>query len=217
MSIRLRKGRTLRVHGKRGLSQLDPLYAGLNGYNVPTVGLQDHATLYGELTVSGIHTLSEVFRRLAPIHGFAGHQRIFYDLGSGLGKAVVGMAILNPDLKTARGIEIVPDRVRQAATALSRVLIKALASRVKFLSGSFLSTDLHYRDAAWIFLSNQVFSDSVQAALVAKLEKECSAGMILVCVKELPFHADGPFRPVEEVLLPMSWASEVRCKVYRRI
>jgi hypothetical protein len=209
-----RRVRTARVGGRRGLSQLDKLFEGISGFG--GMGVEGFATMYGEVTPAGIQMMSDIFKKVTPVTSFGSHQRVFYDLGCGVGKIVVGMAILHPEIK-ARGIEIVPERIRQAGVATGRILVKGLAARIKFQNGSFLAPEVHLRDAAYIFVSNMCFSEEVQQQLGEKMERECSAGCVVVASKEFPFRADGPFRLLEMAPVPMSWSSDSKVRVYRRI
>ena len=212
--VKPRRVRTARVGGRRGLSQLDKLFEGISGFG--GMGVEGFATTYGEVTPAGIQMMSDVFKKVTPITSFGSHQRVFYDLGCGVGKIVVGMAILHPELK-CRGIEIVPERIRQAAVATGRITVKSLATRIKFQNGSFLAPEVHLRDAAYIFVSNLCLTAESQQQLGEKMERECSAGCVVVASKEFPFRADGPFRLVEMAAVPMSWSADSKARVYRRI
>jgi F0F1-type ATP synthase beta subunit len=57
----------------------------------------------------------------------------------------------------------------------------------------------------------------VQQQLGGKMERECSAGCVVVASKEFPFRADGPFRLLEMAAVPMSWSADSKARVYRRI
>ena len=212
--VKQRRVRTARVGGRRGLSQLDKLFEGISGFG--GMGVEGYITTYGEVTPAGIQMMSDIFKKTTPISSFGSHQRIFYDLGCGVGKLVVGMAILHPELK-CRGIEIVPERVRQAVVATGRITIKSLVARIKFQNGSFLVPEVHLRDAAYIYASNLCYPEDIQQQIAEKMERECSAGCVIVSSKEFPFRADGPFRLVEMAGVPMSWSADSKVRVYRRI
>jgi hypothetical protein len=213
ITLKPRRAKTARG-GRRGLAQLDRLFEGVSGFGGMSV--EGFATMYGEVTASGIQIMSDIFKKVTPITSFGSHQRVFYDLGCGVGKVVVGMAILHPELK-CRGIEIVPERIRQAGVATGRIAVKGLAARIKFQNGSFLAPEVHLRDAAYVFVSNLCLSAETQQELCEKMERECSAGCVVVASKEFPFRADGPFRLVEIAAVPMSWSTDSKARVYRRI
>jgi hypothetical protein len=204
----------MRIGNRRNLVQLDKIFEGINGFG--GTGVEGYMTTYGEVTSHAIQIMSGIFNKVTPISSFGSHQRVFYDLGCGVGKVVVGMAILHPELK-CRGIEIVPERIRQAGVATGRIAVKSLAARIKFQNGSFLAPEVHLRDAAYIFVSNLCLTAETQQELCEKMERECSAGCVVVASKEFPFKADGPFRFVEKAIVPMSWSADSSAHVYRRI
>jgi len=209
-----RKASTLRVSGKRGLQMLAEIYQGISGYTVNTFGMTNHATTYGEVSTAGIQSLSDTFRKLSPLLKFPVSQRIFYDLGSGIGSLVVGIAILNPEIQS-RGIEIVPDRVRQAQTALAKIKSPKLLDRIKIHQGDIFTGDYNYRDAAWIFVSNLCFTPEMDKLLAEKLAKECLVGCTLICSRQVDIQG---FKCIEKSLaVPMTWSTTSTCNVYKKM
>ena len=212
-----RRARTGRVSGRRGLQIIPTVYQGLSGYNANKIGLTDHVTSYGEVTAAGIQVMSDKFRAVSPVSKFPAGQRIFYDLGCGIGTVVVGMAILNPEIQS-RGIEIVPDRVRSAQTALGKIRVKQIADRITIRQGDILSADYNYRDAAWMFLSNLCFNAATNADIAKRLEENCSTGCTLICSRELPFSPTSPFKQIERgFTVPMTWSTTSTCILYKKV
>jgi SAM-dependent methyltransferase len=201
--------RTTARTGRRALQELSTLYNGLSGFHANTIGLGDYKTTYGEVTEQGIHTLSEKFRSIAP------QGRNFYDLGSGIGRLVVGLAILNPGLR-AHGIEIVPDRARQATQAYQRIRHRGLANRVEFTQGSFLDPAVDYKSASWVFISNLCLDEQTQRELVERLERQLQPGAAILCSKELHLGANSPLERVgDRFKVPMTWSADSLCSAYR--
>ncbi len=206
---------TARATGRRGLHDLLAIYNGLSGFQANTIGLTSYKTTYGEVTEQGIHTLSEKFRAIAPLEGIPAARRNFYDLGSGIGRLVVGMAILNPSLRS-HGIEIVPDRVRQAREAYQRIRSKAVATRVEFQQGSFLESAVNYTNAVWVFISNLCLDEQTQRDLLDRLERQLQPGAAIICSKELPLGSNSPFERVgDRFKVPMTWSADSMCSAYR--
>lgn len=207
--------KTARATGRRGLHELLAAYSGLSGFQANTIGLTHYNTTYGEVAEQGIHTLSEKFRSIAPLEKFPQASRNFYDLGSGIGRLVVGLAILNPTLR-GQGIEIVPDRARQAREALQRIRTKTVANRIALHQGSFLEPKFEYKNAAWVFVSNLCLDEQTQRDLLDRLEKTLPPGAAIICSKELPI---GPGSSIERVgdrfKVPMTWSAESMCSAYR--
>ncbi len=207
--------KTARATGRRGLHDLLTIYNGLSGFQANTIGLTHYATTYGEVTEHGIQVLSEKFRAICPLEKIPAASRNFYDLGSGIGRLVVGLAILNPTLK-AQGIEIVPDRARQAREAYQRIRNKAVANRVELHQGSFLEPKFNFQNAAWVFISNLCLDEQTQRDLLDRLEKTLPTGAAIICSKELPLAANSPIERVgDRFKVPMTWSAESMCSAYR--
>jgi SAM-dependent methyltransferase len=208
--------KTGRVQGRRGLHDLLELYQGLSGFNASTIGLTEHKTTYGEVAEGGMKSLSDKFQEHGPITNFPPEQRAFFDIGCGIGRLNLGMAILHPEIQS-KGVEIVPDRVRFAHQALERLRARQIAQRVQITHGSFLDVSYSYSSACWIFFSNLCFEEEVQKKLVEKLEAECKPGCIIICSRELLTSENSPFEKIEHgVPVQMTWSNTSTCFVYRR-
>jgi hypothetical protein len=208
--------RTARATGKRALRDLSTFYQGLSGFQASIVGLGDYKTTYGEVAEAGILALSDAFQKFAPLPTLPPDRRHFYDLGCGIGRIVIGLAILHPELR-AHGVEIVPERVRSAHTALSRIKTRQLGARIQIDQGSFMDPKYNYKNAAWVFLSNLCFDEATQKKLLDKLEREMETGSVIICSKELPLDDKSPFaRVASGLVVPMTWSSQSTCNVYKR-
>jgi hypothetical protein len=208
--------KTFRVQGRRGLHDLLEIYQGLSGFNASTLGLTEHKTTYGEVAEAGMKILSEKFTAHAPIMNFPEDQRTFYDLGCGIGRLNLGMAILHPEIQS-RGIEIVPDRVRQAHHAIERLSkAKQITHRIQITQGSFLDPSANYGNACWIFLSNLCFDEKIQGEIYTKLDASCKKGCIIICSREFALPTPSRFEKIElGVNVPMTWSNTSTCVVYR--
>lgn len=203
--------RKVRISRKKTL-KFNKLYNGLSGFGLGHSN-GEHNITYGELKDESLPILYEVFSRYAPLSNIVGSYRNFYDLGSGVGKVVLGLTALNSSLKGV-GIEVVSERVQQANTALQRVRDTSIRQRIEFLCLSFLDDSIHYGNACWLFISNLCFTDDVKQKLTEKLEKELIAGAIVVCSKAL--NSD-KFEEVNYITLPMTWSDESKVYVYKKI
>lgn len=215
------RGRTLRTRGPRraaaDLSALETYYNGLSGFQVSLTGMEGYKTTYGEVTPEGIKALEGVFQATTPTSSLPQSRRVFYDLGCGVGKVVLGIAMLHPELR-AVGLEIVSDRIAHAHTALSRAGSgrRGLAGRVSFRTTSFLTPETNLADAGWIYISNLCFDEETQKGIAEKLEAECAAGTVMICSKQMPFSEGGHWQKVgDDHKVPMSWSAESKCYVYR--
>jgi hypothetical protein len=203
--------RKVRISRKKTL-KFNKLYNGLSGFGLGDTN-GEHAITYGELKDESLSILYEVFSRYAPLSNIVGSYKNFYDLGSGIGKVVLGLSALNSSLKGI-GIEVVSERVQQANTALQRVRDVSIRQRVEFVCLSFLDDSINYSNACWLFISNLCFTEDVKQKLTEKLERELNAGAIVVCTKAL--NSD-KFEQLNYITLPMSWSDESKVYVYKKI
>ena len=210
-----RRVKTFRVQGRRGLHDLLEIYQGLSGFNASTLGLTEYKTTYGEVAEAGMKVLSEKFMEHAPITKFAEDQRTFYDLGCGIGRLNLGMAILHPEIHS-RGIEIVPDRVRQAHHAIERLKAKQVTPRIQIMQGSFLDQSINLGNACWIFVSNLCFDSNAQQNVCRKIEAECKKNCVIICSRELPLSDMSRLEKIEHgVNVAMTWSNTSTCIIYR--
>jgi hypothetical protein len=188
-------------------------YNGINGFTTLSVVAQENRTTYGEVTHQGIRILYEKFKQYTPLSQVAPARKRFYDLGSGVGKVVVGMAVFNSDLE-AYGIEIIPERARGAQQAHARLKPPSLQRRVHFIQESFLSPSIQLRDVCWVFISNMCFDAETQAALAEKL-KELSTGSLIICSRQLALSPTKAAVMEQNCVVPMSWSNSSSCWIYR--
>ena len=197
---------------KRNLS-LSKLYDGLSGYNVNTNNIKEFSTTYGELKESSIPVLYEIFNKYAPLSKIAHPFRNFYDLGSGIGKVVVGMAHANSTI-TSTGIEIVPDRIKMANDALDKIRDVSLKKRIEMICISMLDNTVHYNDACWIYLSNLTMDDNIVERIFEKFAKEVKQGCIIITSK---ITSNSSFQELNHITLPMSWSDDSKVYIYKKI
>ena len=92
---------------------------------------------------------------------------IFYDLGSGYGRMVLGVAERTGS--KCVGVEIDPLKCWWTRQMISR---KNLAGRVSILQANFLSVDLRNADAIFVFLSGETkIMEKVQEKLFQELKQ----------------------------------------------
>lgn len=98
------------------------------------------------------------------------HKTIFYDLGSGVGKAVLACAMVYP-IKKCIGIELLPElyhaacnQTAQLATQLDYV---EKAKKIEFVLGDFLKVNLD--EATLIFVNSTTILGSVWESLCKRL------------------------------------------------
>jgi hypothetical protein len=215
-SNRIRRSKTLRVNNRRGLHSVLEAYDRQTASSAPSIGLSEYKTTYGEATEAGIYAISEKLRHYTKGSGTGAAKPggVFYDLGSGLGKVVVGMAVLNPELRCV-GVEIVPERVRIANSTLEKIRQRQIRSRIVFHHGDFLSGDLNFRDAICIFVSNLCFTETTNCQIAQKILREATPGCLVIVSREIPLPAERCQRLERDCVIPMTWSASSTCFVYR--
>lgn len=185
--------------------KIKKIYKGLNGYGLDSSYDPKYATTYGEITLKGIEQLIDIFQK-----EYIDSPKVFYDLGSGIGKFVTMVAELMPNMKS-KGIELVKER-HDTAMKVYHTLKDSVQSRVEFICGSMF--DYSIKDASWIFISNLCFSDQLNTQLAKKIEHEVKKGTVIACSVELPFHS--AFHR-KEYHVPMTWEKSSSIYVYRKL
>ena len=189
------------------------IFNGLDGhYEDNDNRYQGYQLTYGEVTEAGIHKMSKTFAKYLPLQRVPVQNRTFYDLGCGLGKMVIGIALLNPQLRSI-GIELVEDRAEKAGIALSRVS-KHVQNRCGIMNGSVLDDQYFYGNACWIFISNLCFSHEINDKLFEKLGKEVPVGAVILCSKACEKSQNFRIVLKEIIQVPMTWTDGSNIHVY---
>ena len=194
-------------------THLSKLYEGLSGFGSYKEKYPDHKTTYGEVLPESIPVLYEIFSKYAPLSKISPSYRSFYDIGCGVGKVVIGMATHHSFLKST-GIEIVPERVICANTALQRIKDESLRKRIEIVCISMLDDSVNYSNACWIFISNLCFDKQINEKIFEKLANEIKSGCIIICSKS---HSNIQFKQINYISLPMSWSNSSKVYVYTKI
>jgi len=188
------------------------IYRGVDGYTSELSNYDPKfAYTYGEMRLSGIQKLIDLYKSIYPISSYPSDRRVFYDLGSGIGKNVIMVASMEPHI-LSKGIELVEYRHNIAMDAWNKVQ-KSVQSRVEFMNKSFLDVSLN--NAAWIFISNMCFSEQVNKELAEKLEKELQKNTLIASSK--PFVFSNKFELVKTISIPMTWDASSETLIYRKL
>ena len=127
----------------------------------------------------------------------------FYDLGSGVGKAVIACAMVYA-VKRARGIELFAP-LHHAALAQQQQLAQhpdygQRAARIEFIQQDFLTVDLH--DATLIFINSTGFMGTLWQEISDKLAATIKHATIITISKPLAHNA---FMITKSTPVMMSW------------
>jgi len=166
-----------------------------------------------EILENSIPVLYEIFNKYAPLSKIAPPYRNFYDIGSGIGKVVIGIAKEYGFLKSI-GIEIDSEKVVYANTALNKLKDESLKRRIEMLCISMNDSTINYSNGCWFFISNLDFNEEDNNNLITKLSNEVKTGSVFVSLKEI--YSD-KFKQLNYISLPMSWSQDSKVYVYIRV
>lgn len=158
---------------------LDASYQGINGAALSIqererLGIQDGSCLYGEVVLYSFADLLNLAHLKT--------DEVFYDLGSGVGKAVLMAALLYP-LKKAVGIEWLIPLHDAATTACARAAMLRPELPIYFIQNDILSCDIN--DADVVFINATAFYGLFWDKLVEKLKQLKKGTRIILTSKSL--------------------------------
>jgi precorrin-6B methylase 2 len=201
-----------KIYNTQEVAQIiNDTYTDVSGFNIAQVErqfIEDQGgnPTYGEITTESVAQL------LNDLHLTV--KDLFFDLGSGVGKVCVQVALTTP--ARAIGVELSQTRA-QGAQRIKEELLKhnilTDANKLKFIEQNILNTDLSKATA--IFMCSTCFSDSLMEALANKMATECKNGLRVITLKDLPVHPQ--FNLVKTYELPMTWSQGSPVYLYELI
>lgn len=116
---------------------------------------------------------------------------VFYDLGSGAGKAVIAMSLIHK-FKRLVGIELLENlfklsqgikqnynnTIDEKVENNRRLLTFDIPNNIEFIQGNFLNQS--WEDASFIFANSTCFSMDIINSIANKANKECKSGTIII-------------------------------------
>jgi SAM-dependent methyltransferase len=180
------------------------LFEGVNGYKLSfesrtQLGFYDQGLTYGEIFFD---TFYKMLEKTQPKEG-----EVFYDLGSGTGKAVFVAHLLFPFSKTV-GIEILPTLYQASKTILKKyekevrpkILEKKNQQKIEFILGDFLKID--FSDADVVFANSTCFSQQMIDKLETSFLSLKKGARIMTLTKKL---TNKNFYLFDSLIYKQSW------------
>lgn len=141
-------------------------------YQNKTQFKKEYSATYGEVTKQSTNAIVNQFKK------HFNQDTVFYDLGCGLGKMVIHVALqYNP--KKSCGIELSKERIK-GANDLKEKYCKD-NKIISFIEGDFFSND--FSDATVVYLDNTAMSHDVTKKIIDNLSKGC----LFICRKKPHF------------------------------
>ncbi|EQC42558.1 hypothetical protein SDRG_00288 [Saprolegnia diclina VS20] len=158
--------------------------------------------VYGEIA---FFPFADILLSIAP--ELPQNNAIFYDLGSGVGKAVVAAALLHPFHKSV-GIEVLQPLVDFSLARVDKLGqdYDGIAQSISFVSGSFL--DHPWSDGDLVFSHSTCFSPGTWER-ISKQAEQLKQGAYFVSVSHVLLSP--LFEVLRTMVVTMSWGS---CTVY---
>lgn len=174
------------------------LYHHANGFLLSQQARQKNDSLdyvYGEITFLPFLALFSLSQ--------PDEQTVFYDLGCGIGKAVLACAMVYPIAKSV-GIEILPHLYFNACRQLDYLAklpdYAEQTKKVEFILGDFLEVNLH--EATIIFINSTSFFGPTWEKICERLEQLPKLKTVITTSKTLP---GKHFKVILQTQIEMSW------------
>lgn len=207
--MKLKKYKLIQSGGKYNLDfDIDNLFQGYSGFGIDGTdknkfSQNSYPETYGEITKQG---LDQIFSK------FDTKDKIFYDLGSGIGKAVI-YSVLQYGIKLGVGIELSTKRHKQAMQ-IWQTIPNNSKNKVILHNGDILDKKYNLSDADFIFISNLCMDYELNKKIENKLENEVEEGTIIFCSQAL----NSPrLKLIEKIYVSMTWNKNSSVRIYKFI
>jgi hypothetical protein len=194
MISRWQKSLNLKEHAK----VFHQLYQDANGFVLSQHARQKHDSpeyTYGEIEFLSFIALLSLTK--------LDESTVFYDLGSGIGKAVLACSMVFP-VHQCVGIELFPELHFEACKRLGQLSAlenyKGKTKKIKFILADFLEANLN--DATFIFINSTSFFGPIWEKLCIKLEQLPHLNTVITTSKTL---SCTNFSMVMRTKVEMSW------------
>jgi len=158
-----------------------------------------HGT-YGYITPEGLTTLLKGIRKKG---------RTFYDLGSGIGRPAVSVAMLFPQIEKIVGVELSNQRHKESERILE-TLPECYQSKITFIHKNFLHINLNDADIIWT--SSLCFPQECLEQLGKKINTEAKPGTRVFSSKAL---AIPRATPAKIIYVKQSWKDDSKVHCYK--
>ena len=189
---------------------IENIYEGINGFSLSnddsvTMKKLGSASVYGEILYDSLEVLLDTLQ--------INNNDVFYDFGSGVGKAVM-QVVLNTSAKKVVGLELSADRIDRAIHAKERLVALGYtkpAGRLVFQEKDFLEAPIN--DATIVYLCSTCFPDDMMEKIVNKII-DLDQPVKIISLRRIDNQL---VQLVNEYKLPMSWSEGSPVYIYQTI
>lgn len=188
--------------------KLDAVYKDVSGFVMDLINpsgrkiSHTRSLVYGELTWPGVERLAKALE--------LGENDVFYDLGSGVGKVVIQVAMTVP-VKKSIGIELTKTRYQGSVDALAQIKKQGLLiTKCQFRNESLMDSSLG--DATAIYVASTCFTDSFMLKLTRKLAAY-NKPMRFVTLRDLGKRPP-QFKYIKQIKLHATWSKSLDAHLY---
>ncbi|AWN72820.1 methyltransferase [Legionella anisa] len=174
------------------------IYSGANGFVLSQNARHEYDAMeyaYGEIDFLSFIALLSLTN--------PNENTVFYDLGSGTGKAVLACSMVFPICKSI-GIELFPELYLDACKRLEQLAAMknyaGQAKKIQFVLGDFLK--VNFDDATLVFINSTAFFGPTWEKLCAKLDHLPHLNTVITTSKTLP---NTHFTVTTRTKVQMSW------------
>lgn len=180
------------------------IYEGINGFDISfdsrshAPAEEDDSLTYGEVTLAAIEQM---------LTALPSRKGVFYDLGSGTGKAVLAAALVG-DFTSLTGVELLPELFAAAELARRKFIVatepfctnQRTQPDINFILGDLVAID--YSDADVVFIPSTCYSETLMS-MIRRRATMLRAGAILITVSQTL--QSSAFELYTSLEVPMSW------------
>jgi hypothetical protein len=147
------------------------------------------------------------------------HSDVFYDLGSGSGKALFAARFIG-DFRECIGIELLSNLHEMANAGVKSLYRfqyqhKLVHQDVRFVFSDLLDYDGWWKDGTVVYIPNLLFSNKLKDQIAEKAVK-LRSGAFLICLRKFEGEAfNFVFDLIKECPVTMSWGESITY-IYKR-
>lgn len=193
------------------ISLMDNIYQDISGFTIQEQerNLIEQAggnATYGEIKPESLAQILDYFKLSA--------SDVFVDLGSGVGKACVQVALTTP--AKAIGIELSTSRHEAAEMIRKELLNRNILTdnkKLQFFKENIAEADLS--KATHVFMCSTCFSDDLMKKIadnIALMDRQ----IYVITLRQLPPSEFATFKEEKVFTLPMTWSANTPVYVYKK-